>query len=127
MKERVLMEVVKAEDRQNAERRFPYQIPNIDQKATAWKLRKCMEKAGLKPTDIQQYLRLSCVQTVYRWLDGTNVPTVDHLYALSRIFRVRLEELLVFSSSEPQGVEESGQMMRMKHYYHNWGIKYFGH
>jgi len=45
----------------------------------------------MNPVDIQTYLGLSCVQTVYRWLDGTNIPSVDNLYALSSLLHVDME------------------------------------
>lgn len=100
--------------------------PVIDQKATAKKLRSYMERAGLKPVDIQRYLRLSCVQTVYRWLDGTNIPTVDHLYALSRIFRARTDDMIVFQSTDFDVMPEDQQMLRVWRYGKSWSLKRVG-
>lgn len=100
--------------------------PVIDQKATAQKIRSYMERAGLKPVDIQRYLRLSCVQTVYRWLDGTNIPTVDHLYALSRIFRTQTDDMIVFRSSSSEMLPEDQQMLRVWRYGKNWSLKQIG-
>ena len=45
-------------------------------------------------TDIQKYLGLTCVQTVYRWLDGINIPSIDNLYALSQLFGVKVDDML---------------------------------
>lgn len=70
------------------------EVPRIDQKATACKIRYYMQRAGVKPIDIQRYLNLTCVQTVYRWLDGTNIPTIDHLYALSCLFCVPIDDMI---------------------------------
>lgn len=70
------------------------QYPMIDKKRTAGRIRFFMRYQGLKPADIQAYLGLTCVQTVYRWLDGTNIPSVDNIYALSRLFGVRVDDLL---------------------------------
>ena len=36
----------------------------------------------LNAADIQSCLGLSCIQSVYRWIKGVNIPSVDHLYAL---------------------------------------------
>ena len=59
-----------------------------------------MEKRGMSPADIQIYLDLSCVQTVYRWLDGTNIPSVDNLYALSCLLRVDMDRLVAGTADD---------------------------
>lgn len=68
--------------------------PMIDKRRTAKRIRILMHCSGLRPTDIQDYLGLTCVQTVYRWLDGTNIPSIDNLYALSRLFGVKVDDML---------------------------------
>ena len=63
--------------------------PVINTELTGRKIKELMDLYHLVPRDIQDYLSLSCVQTVYRWLDGKNIPSIDHLYALSELFHVR--------------------------------------
>lgn len=70
------------------------EYPMIDKKRTAKRIQFFMYCSGLKPMDIQNYLGLTCVQTVYRWLDGTNIPSIDNLYALSRFFGVKIDDIL---------------------------------
>ena len=41
-----------------------------------------MKVHGLNAADIQSCLGLSFIQTVYRWINGVNIPSADHLYAL---------------------------------------------
>ena len=43
---------------------------------------------------IQEYLGLACVQTVYRWTAGISIPTVDNLYALSRLMNISIDALV---------------------------------
>lgn len=69
-------------------------VPIIDKKKTGCRLAYYMKINGLTPRDIQEYLSLSCVQTVYRWLEGSNVPNVHHLYALSQLFQVQLDHMI---------------------------------
>lgn len=71
------------------------QYPVIDKKRTAEQINFFMRYNRIKPTDIQKYLGLTCVQTVYRWLDGTNIPSIDNLYALSQLFGVKVDDMLV--------------------------------
>ena len=72
-------------------------FPMIDKERTGIRLKYLMRAKGLTPRDIQKYLSLSCVQTVYRWLEGVNVPSIDNLYALAGLFRVKIDEMVVGS------------------------------
>jgi transcriptional regulator with XRE-family HTH domain len=47
--------------------------------------------------ELQDYLKLSCPQPIYRWYKGQVLPSVDNLYLLSRLFDVHMEELLVIN------------------------------
>ena len=73
------------------------EFPIIDKEKTGKRLRLLMDFCQISPAEIQKYLNLSCVQTVYRWLGGKNIPSVDHLYALSALFGVQIDELIVGS------------------------------
>lgn len=70
-------------------------FPKIDKKRTGARIRILMEQAEVTPSYVAKYLSLSCVQTVYRWFEGVNIPTVDNLYALSRLFGVTVDYMLV--------------------------------
>lgn len=86
----------------------------IDLKRTGRILKAVCLSRGKTVKDIQQYLGLACPQSVYRWYNGQALPTVDHLYAMSRLFRVSMDQLIV-------GVEPDwfllGSYQRMKFYY----------
>ncbi len=71
----------------------------IDVAATGAALRKRAEAAGLGVKDIQISLGLLSPQPVYRWFGGRRLPSVDNLYALSVMFGVHMEELLVFEAA----------------------------
>lgn len=44
---------------------------------------------------IQEYLHLSCPQSIYRWFKGRALPSAEHLCALSKLLNVHMENLLV--------------------------------
>ncbi len=69
--------------------------PNIDMDKTGKRIRHYIESAGYTPKVIQEYLHLSCVQPIYRWYKGLILPSVDHLFMLSQLLGVHMEELLV--------------------------------
>lgn len=68
---------------------------NIDMAATGFHLKNLTASKGLTAKMIQKYLGLSCPQPVYRWFKGQILPSVDHLYALSRLLQMHMEDLIV--------------------------------
>ena len=68
--------------------------PVIDKKKTGRQIRKLMDKKGLSVEDVRRFLSLGCVQSVYHWLDGTALPTLDNLYGLSELFHVPMDEIV---------------------------------
>ena len=69
--------------------------PSIDLELTGIKLKMFIKKAGYDVKFIQNYLQLSCPQPIYRWFKGKSLPSVDHLFALSYLLGVHMDELLV--------------------------------
>ena len=57
-------------------------------------MRRIMDARGLSAKDVQEYLGLGCVQSVYRWIDGVNMPTIDNLYALSELLQVPIDAIV---------------------------------
>lgn len=70
---------------------------NIDMKKTGLLLKKTIGNAGYTVKDIQKILHLSCPQPIYRWFNGMILPSVNHLYVLSRLLKIHMEDLLVVS------------------------------
>ena len=68
---------------------------NIDMKKTGILLKETIVNAGYTVKDIQKILHLSCPQPIYRWFKGIILPSVDHLYVLSRLLKLHMEDLLV--------------------------------
>ena len=74
-------------------KRITYQ--NIDMLETGKKMKNLLESAGYTPRMIQDYLHLSCVQPIYRWYKGLILPSVDHLFMLSQLLQIHMEDFLV--------------------------------
>ena len=68
---------------------------NIDMEKTGILLKEMFGKCGYTINDIQKILHLSCSQPIYRWFKGNILPSVNHLYVLSRLLKVHMEDLLV--------------------------------
>lgn len=69
-------------------------IPSIDVAATARNIKSIMQRRGIAVKDIQQYFGFASPQCIYHWLDGRNLPTMDHLYALSDFFGMPMDMIV---------------------------------
>lgn len=72
--------------------------PVIDMKRTGRKLKIMLSKAGYNVKFLQEYLHLSCPQSIYRWFKGKTLPSIDNLYALSSLLGVHMEDLIVLQN-----------------------------
>ena len=45
--------------------------------------------------EIQEILELLCPQSIYKWMHGRSMPSIDNLYMLHRLFNVHMEDMLV--------------------------------
>ena len=75
-----------------------YNYPNIDMQRTGALIKRKVEEAGYTVKELQEKLVLSCPQPIYRWFKGKVLPSINHLYALSQLLNVHMEELLVAES-----------------------------
>ena len=69
-------------------------FPEIDKERTGERIRFLMELHGLSVKDVCKALSLGCVQAVYKWLDGVNLPSLDNMYCLSVLLQVPIDALV---------------------------------
>ena len=69
--------------------------PVVDMVKTGQNIKRIMQAKGLTVKDIQEFLELGTPQGVYHWFDGRSMPTLDNLYALSELFRLPVDALLI--------------------------------
>ena len=69
-------------------------FPTINLRETGINLHRIMDKRGITPKDIKDFLNLGSIQTVYNWCNGLNMPTIDNLYALSQLLRVPIDVII---------------------------------
>lgn len=68
---------------------------SLDIILTGQRIRSVMKEKGYSVKEIQGILNLECPQSVYRWIKGYSIPSVDNLYMLSKLFCMHMEDLLV--------------------------------
>lgn len=69
--------------------------PYYDLIATGANLRSIRKKHKLKADDVRRFMELESVQSIYKWEQGKCFPTADNLMALSHLYEVSPEQLLV--------------------------------
>ena len=74
-------------------KKFVY--PVIDMHATGTHIKALMDTREVTVQDVQDAMGLASPQAVYRWLCGSNLPSVDNLYALSRFLDVPMNNVIV--------------------------------
>lgn len=77
--------------------------PVISVERTGKRIREICARQRICAKEIQEYMGFSAVQSVYDWFRGKNLPSVDNLYALSRLLKVSMESLLVTFDQEELG------------------------
>ena len=96
-------------------------FPTINLRETGINLHRIMDKRGITPKDIKEFLNLGSIQTVYNWCNGLNMPTVDNLYALSQLFQVSIDEMICGNRKaivpEPIVIIENPRIRRLYAYY----------
>ena len=72
-----------------------FKYPVIDMCATGTHIKELMDAREVTVQDVQKAMGLAAPQAVYRCLKGSNMPSVDSLFALSRYLDVSMEDVIV--------------------------------
>ncbi len=95
--------------------------PIIDKRETGINIRRIMDQHKLTVKDVQQFLGLGSAQSIYHWLNGISLPTIDNLYALSELFQVPMDDLICGSRTmtkrDRQSSSVDNNIKRLHAYY----------
>ena len=75
-------------------------FPSIDMLATGNNIKKIRIANGLSVKDLQDYFGFDQPQAIYKWQWGDSLPSIDNLYALSKLFHVSIDEILVGNNQD---------------------------
>lgn len=70
------------------------EYPVIDMKRTGERIRAVCAAEGVTVKQIREYMGFASVQSIYDWFHGKTLPSVDNLYALSRLLGIPMESLI---------------------------------
>ena len=71
--------------------------PVIDLPATGENITRLRLDRGLTVRDLQQFFGFDAPQAIYKWQRGQTLPSVDNLFALSALFQVPIDDILIAS------------------------------
>jgi transcriptional regulator with XRE-family HTH domain len=70
------------------------EYPVLDTKATGARIKELRLEHHLKVEDVARFMGFESDQAVYKWQRGDSLPTVDNLYALSKLFETSVDDIL---------------------------------
>ena len=70
-------------------------IPTINLARTGTNIVMLRKAAGLTVHDLQMAFGFNSPQAIYKWQNGTALPTVDNLIALAALLHVRIDDILI--------------------------------
>lgn len=76
-------------------RTVTFSKPVVDLKATGKSIKSLRIENGYTVRDIQNIFGFEYPQAVYSWEQGKNIPTIDNLLVLSRLFDSPIEKIVV--------------------------------
>ena len=71
------------------------EFPVIDLAATGEKIQQLRKERGFTVRDLQKFFGFEEPTAIYHWQNGKNRPTVDNLCALSKLFGVPMDDIIV--------------------------------
>lgn len=70
-------------------------LPVVNMKQTGLNIALLREQRGISVKQLQGMMGFATPQAIYKWQHGESLPTVDNLVALSAIFSVSIDAILV--------------------------------
>ncbi len=77
-------------------------FPTLDPIATGRRIKELRRINNIKVDDIVNFMGFESQQAVYKWQRGDSLPSIDNLYALSRLFGTTVDDILVGCDEEEQ-------------------------
>lgn len=77
-------------------------FPRVNMIATGERIHQIRQQQGYSVRELQQLFGFNEPQSIYRWEWGRSIPSIDNLVALSYIFQIPIDSILVLD--EPDAV-----------------------
>ena len=82
------------------------EYPVIDTKATGARIRELRKQKNIKVEDLREFMGFESEQAIYKWQRGDCLPSIDNLYALSKLFGTTVEDILREGKQTPSSYSQ---------------------
>jgi len=89
---------------------YPYAFPTIDPEKTGKNIARLRKEAGYSVRDLQDFFGFEAPQAIYKWQRGESMPSVDNFLALSELFRLTINEIVVYRDNKNDELRFSRDM-----------------
>ena len=72
-----------------------FNIPTIDMVSTGKNIIRLREQAELTVRDLQDVFGFATPQAIYKWQQGTAMPSIDNLVVLANVLGVTMDDIVV--------------------------------
>ena len=69
-------------------------IPMVNMAATGANIKALIKANGLKVSDIQNKCGFNTPQSIFKWMRGDAMPSIDNLVILAYILNVTIDEII---------------------------------
>ena len=84
------------------------EFPVIDMEATGRNIQCLRLECGLTVREVQEFFGFGEPSAIYMWQRGQNLPSVDNLCALSKLFGVPMDDIIALSN--PDDADGKGKL-----------------
>ena len=104
-------------------KRIPF--PSIDPVATGRNIQRLRAQNNLSVADVQQFFSFDSPQAIYLWQQGKSIPTTDHLLALSHLFSVTMNDILVTRQPQVAAIKRAPHSGSIPHWVNSIQMHHF--
>ena len=79
-------------------------FPTINVRKTGQNITRLLNERQITVRALQTYYGFDTPRAIYKWLRGEHLPSVDHLFALSRLMQVPMQDILIEQTQDDQDV-----------------------
>ena len=70
-------------------------IPVVNMTATGANIKALIKEHGLKITEIQNVCGFNTPQSIFKWMRGEALPSLDNLVILAHILNITIDEIII--------------------------------
>lgn len=70
-------------------------MPTINMVETGRNIERIRKRIGLTVKDLQEIFGFATPQAIYKWQQGTAMPSIDNLVILAAVFDCRIDDIIM--------------------------------